>query len=157
MIDNRISASLSQEDLDAVLHAINTIKQKLPFLTNLTPDERRGLTKPGDRSRAFISGALEVATQNPDILPRIFDLEEMRKDVELAQRLQPILLALTQLQELVDSTTALVNSEAYAGALAVYTFAKAGGKAAALQDTLDELGKRFARKSASTSKPPENQ
>jgi hypothetical protein len=97
-----------------------------------------------------------VATQNPGILPRIFDLEVMRKDVELSQQPQPILLALTQLQELVDSTAALVNSEAYAGALAVYTFAKAGGKAAALQDTLDELGKRFARKSGTAAKPPAN-
>ena len=35
---------------------------------------------------------------------------------------------------------------------------QAGGKAAALQDTLDELGKRFARKSGTAAaKPPANQ
>lgn len=151
MNENRISATLSQADVDAILNAIKSIKEKLPFLVNLTVDERRALNKPGDRSRNFIDKAMEVATQNPDILPRLFNVEEMRKDIELSQRLQPILLALSQLQEVVDSTAAVINSEAYAAALSVYGYAKAAGKAAALQDTLDELSKRFSRKSPATS------
>ena len=149
MNENRISASLSQTDVDAILGAIKTIKEKLPFLINLTVDERRALNKPGDRSRNFVDKALEVAAQNPDILPRLFNIEEMRKDIELGQKLQPILLALSQLQEVVDNTAAVVNSEAYASALAVYSYAKSAGKAAALQDTLDDLGKHFSRKPAS--------
>lgn len=151
MINNRISAILSQADVDAILGAIKTIKEKLPFLINLTMEERRALNKPGDRSRNFIDKALEVAVQNPDILPRLFNAEEMRKDIELSQKLQPILLALSQLQEMLDNTAAVINSEAYAAALSVYGYAKASGKAAALQDTLDELSKRFSRKPAATS------
>lgn len=151
MVENRISATLSQPEIDAILGAIKLIKEKLPFLINLTTDERRALNKPGDRSRNFIDKALEVATQNPDILPRMFSVEEMKKDIELSQKLQPILLALSQLQEIVDNTVAVVNSEAYASALAVYNYAKAGGKAAALQATLDELGKRFAKKPGAAS------
>lgn len=151
MVENKISATLSQQDIDAILGAIKLIKEKLPFLINLTADERRALNKPGDRSRNFIDKALEVATQNPDILPRLFSAEEMKKDIELSQKLQPILLALSQLQEVVDNTVAVVNSEAYASALAVYNYAKAAGKAAALQDTLDELGKRFAKKPGAAS------
>ena len=148
MVDNRISATLSQADVEAIIAAINTIKQKLPFLINLSPEEKRGLPRPGDKSRAFISKALEVATQNPDILPRMFSIEEMRKDVELSQALQPIELALTHLWEQFENTSVVVNSEAYAAALAVYSLAKATGKSASLNDTLDELGKRFARKVA---------
>ncbi len=150
MIENRISATLSQQDIDTILEAIKLIKEKLPFLINLTSDERRALNKPGDRSRNFIDKALEVATQNPDILPKLFSVEEMKKDIELSHKLQPILLALSQLQEIVDNTVATVNSEAYASALSVYNYAKAAGKAAALQDTLDELGKRFAKKPSSS-------
>jgi hypothetical protein len=40
----------------------------------------------GDKSRAFVSKALEVARQNPDFLPRSFDLDEMKRDVELLDR-----------------------------------------------------------------------
>jgi hypothetical protein len=155
MVENRISATLSQADVDAIIAAINTIKQKLPFLVHLSPEEKRGLTRPGDKSRAFISKALEVANQNPDILPRMFNVEEMRKDVELSQSLQPIEMALTQLWEQFENTSTVINSEAYAAALAVYSLAKATGKSASLNDTLDELGKRFARKvPAKTSKEP---
>ena len=41
MTDHRISTSLSQADQQAVLDAINTIRAKLPFLINLTIEERR--------------------------------------------------------------------------------------------------------------------
>lgn len=63
MADNRISASLSQADREAVMSAIATIREKLPFLIDLTTQERRSLPKLGDKSRAFVSKSLEVATQ----------------------------------------------------------------------------------------------
>lgn len=85
MPDNRISASLSQADRQAVIDAINTIRAKLPFLVDLSPEERRSLPRMGDKSRGFVTLALEVATQNADILPRSFDVEDMRKDVELLE------------------------------------------------------------------------
>ncbi|MCG8366116.1 MAG: hypothetical protein MJA27_22625 [Pseudanabaenales cyanobacterium] len=125
MATNRISASLDQADQGAVMAAISTIKEKLPFLMDLTTEERKSLPKMGDKSRAFVSKALEVATQNPDFLPRSFDLEEMRKDVQLFEALYPLLLSLTQMQELVDDTCMAVGSEAYAAALQVYNYAKA--------------------------------
>jgi hypothetical protein len=64
MPDNRISATLSQADQQAVLSAINTIREKLPFLIDLTPEERRTLPRMGDRSRGFVSQALEVASHH---------------------------------------------------------------------------------------------
>jgi hypothetical protein len=147
MPDNRISASLSQADRQAVLDAINTIRTKLPFLIDLSPEERRSLPRMGDKSRGFVAQALEVAEQNPDILPRSFDVAEMRKDVELLAALSPVLAALAQLNELVDDTVMAVGSEAYAAALLLYQFARAAGKGSALDTALDSLGQRFARKS----------
>jgi len=99
-----ISAVLGQADRDTAMAAIATIKEKLSFLIDLSGAERKALPKMGDKSRAFVSKALEVATQNPDFLPRSFDLEEMRKDVQLFEALYPLLLSLTQVQELVDDT-----------------------------------------------------
>ena len=146
MPDNRISAKLSNTDQEAVLEAINTIRQKLPFLLDLTPEERRSLPRMGDKSRAFVAQALIVAEQNEDMLPRSFDVAEMRKDVELVQMLEPLLPAIAQLEELIEDTYVAVGSEAYAAALAVYTYAKASGKGAALDKLLDALGQRFARR-----------
>lgn len=147
MTNNQISATLSPTDRDAVMAAIVTIKQKLPFLLDLTPEARQSLPKMGDKSRAFVSKALEVAVQNPNFLPRSFDLEEMQRDVALFEALYPIVLALSQLHELVDDTAVAVGSDAYAAALLVYGFAKASGQGAGLDGVADEMGKRFARKS----------
>ena len=146
MSTTKISAALAQTDKDALLQAIATIKEKLPFLVDLSSEERKALPKMGDKSRAFVSKALEVAAQNPEFLPRSFDLEEMRKDVQLFEALYPVLLSLTQLQELVDETTLAVGSEAYAAALQVYNYAKASGQGTGLDTMVEEMGQRFARR-----------
>lgn len=156
MPDNRVSATLSNADQQDVLSALNTMRQKMPFLIDLTPGERRTMLRMGDASRAFVSQALEIALQNQDILPRSFDVEEMRKDVELLAALAPIMAALAQLNELVDDTFMEVGGEAYAAALAVYQYARAAGKGAALDSALDTLGQRFARKTRpATPKKPD--
>ncbi|MGJ5634638.1 hypothetical protein [Nostoc sp. CALU 1950] len=147
MAENRISASLAPADKEAVMQAIATIREKLPFLVDLTTEERRTMLKMGDKSRAFVSKALEVATQNPNFLPRSFDLEEMRRDLALFEALYPVLLSLTQLQELVDDTCIASASEAYAAALAVYSYAKASGDVTGLDAVIDEMGRRFYRRS----------
>ena len=146
MADNRIDASLSSADQRDVLDAINTIRTKLPFLIGLTPDERRDLPKMGDKSRAFVSQALTLAEQNPDILPRSFDVEAMRRDVELAESLQPVRQALTQLQEMIEDTYLEIGSEAYTSALLVYSYAQTSGKSGTLDQMVNQMGQRFARK-----------
>lgn len=71
----------------------------------------------------------------------------MQQDVELFEAMYPLLLSLTQLQELVDDTVMAVGSEAYAASLLVYNYAKANGQGAGLDAVVDEMGQRFARKS----------
>lgn len=149
-----ISATLTPEQRDAVMQAVATIKTNLPFLVDLSPEERKTLPKMGDKSQAFVSTALEVATQNPDFLPRSFDIEEFRKDVQLSETLYPLLLAIAQLHELLDDTYLAVGSEAYTAALQVYNYAKASGNVGGLDTLVEEMGQRFARKSRKSN--PEN-
>lgn len=144
--NNRVSVEFSAEDQKAILDAIALIRQKLPFLVGLTADERRALPRLGDKSRAFVARALEIAGQNPDFLPRTFEVQEMRRDVELFEKLYPIALSLRQLDELLEDTTTVVGAEAYGAALTVYNFGRYSGKGLGLDGALDEMGRRFARK-----------
>jgi hypothetical protein len=150
MPENRVSAQLGEAERQAVFAAIETIRQKLPFLIDLTPEERRALPKMGDKSRGFVTQALEVATLNPDMLPRSFDVGEMRNDVDLLNALTPVVSALAQLFELVEDTYIAVGSDAYGAALMVYASARAAGKGSGLDSALDILGQRFMRKSRNT-------
>jgi hypothetical protein len=133
------------------MQAIATIKTKLPFLIDLSPEERRALPKTGDKINSFVAKALEVAQQNGDFLPRSFDVDEFATDMALYEDLRSIALALSPLNELVDDTMLEVGSEAYAAALVVYQYAKNAGQGAGLDAVADELSKRFAKKS--TPKP----
>ncbi|MBC7796004.1 MAG: hypothetical protein H7Z37_03920 [Pyrinomonadaceae bacterium] len=45
-------------------------------------------------------------------MPRSLDVDEFRRDVELFNALQPVVLAVTKLAELIDDTTMLVAHSA---------------------------------------------
>ena len=150
MSPNRISATLAPTDRSSILQAIDTIRTQLPFLIDIEPTERQALPKLGDKSKAFVTKALELATQNQGFLPRDFDVEEMRKDVQLYEDLSAIRQALAKLFELVDDSLVVTGSEAYIAALTIYTYAKNSNVGTAgLDGTIDELGARFARKARS--------
>ncbi|MBD2101714.1 hypothetical protein [Leptolyngbya sp. FACHB-261] len=141
---NLVSAHMSLEDRKVIADAVTLLHETMPFLLDLTSAERRAFPKMGDKGRAFISRALEVATQNPDFLPRAFDLEEMRRDIELFDALYPVWLALIRLEELVGNTCLAASSEAYSSALEIYSYAKSSS-AKGMDSTLSEMGRRFAR------------
>jgi hypothetical protein len=142
-----ISATLSSEDREAIAQSVNDIKKRLPFLIDLVGDERNNLAKMGDKSRAFVSKALEVASQNSDFLPRSFDVEEMRKDLVLYEDLSGLMMTLAQLQDMLDDTCLMVGSEAYTAALTVYNYAKNSGQSAnGLEPLVNEMGQRFRRR-----------
>ncbi len=145
-MDNRIDAVLKTGDRDQILNLIAQIRALLPFLIDLSPEERQTLPKMGDKSRAFVSQAVTLAEKDDSYLPRSFEVAEMKRDVELAEMLYPIMVALKQLTEFVDDTYIEVGSEAYTAALVVYQSAKQNGRGEALDDLLDALGQRFARK-----------
>lgn len=153
---NRISATLSQQDRNEIISMVNRIKEKLPFLVSLTSEEIKDLTKMGDKSRTFSSKALEIVNQNPDIMPRGFDIEEFRKDMELFQSLDAVSFALRQLSQLIDSTQILVGSDAYISSLIVYDQVKNNHLGLALEDAADQLGRRFIRKINKIKEKPED-
>jgi hypothetical protein len=147
MTPNRISATLTPDDRQTIMAAIETIREKLPFLVHLTTDDRKALPKTGNRSRGFILNALDAAEQHEDCLPRSFDTTEMRKDVQLIDQLYPVLMALTELQKAVDDTYLTANCEAYTAALRVYDSAKAHEAMPGMNIVVEQLKQQFARRS----------
>jgi hypothetical protein len=150
-----LTATLSIADQASIETAVNTIREKLPFLVTMTPEEKRKLAKLGDKTRAFVQKSAEFAARYPDYLPRRFDLEAMQEDVELFMALYPIWVALNDLQELVYNTYMLAGSEAYAAAREVYNSAKATGKGE-IDSSLNEMGRRFRKSRKISSETTDN-
>jgi hypothetical protein len=152
MSENLVSAELSAEDRQAVLDAIALVREKLPFLIALSPEDRKALPKMGDKGRGFVVKSLEIAKQNPDILVRSFDVDEFAKDLALADALSPVLLAVQSLHEMIDDTLLAVGSDAYLAALEVYGAAKRA-KAPGFDELAASMGRRFKRTRSTPSTP----
>ncbi len=157
MAENRIDISLSAEERQTILNHIKTLKESMPFLIGLTKEQRQKMLKMSDKATVFVSKALELANQEPDFLPRNFDVSVMRRDVELYQSLLIIQQTLMQVVELIDDTTRQAGSEAYESALTVYQYAKNSRSGVeGLDQVVSELGKIFSsqgRKGKATAKP----
>ncbi len=121
---NRVSAEMTQQQVETVLGAIDTIKENLPFLINLKPEDRAGLPKMEDNRRPFVEKALDYAKKDKDMLPRYIDIEELEKDLTLFRNLASIDRELGRMDEMVKDTLAAVGSESYVAALSVYNASK---------------------------------
>jgi hypothetical protein len=146
VVPNRISAVMSEEDVTEVLKDLLAVKARMPFLLGLSEEERRAMPKVGDRDRAFIDKAYEVAGKVADYLPASFKLDEMHKDMALMDALSPIILEISQLAQKLADTYALAASEAYAAALLIYRYAKDAKSVEGLTAALDNLSQRFERR-----------
>ena len=101
----QIHSTLSAADQEAILAAVGTIRQKLlPFLVDLSPEERKATQKLGGKTHGFAKKAFEIAAQNPGILPASVSVDELRNTERLYESLDAIKLAIDQLQKQVDDT-----------------------------------------------------
>ncbi|MCG8364511.1 MAG: hypothetical protein MJA27_14430 [Pseudanabaenales cyanobacterium] len=150
MIANKVDTDFTDKDLKAVMDALETIREKLPFLVGLSVEERRRLSKLGRKSQTFTHQALDMATQHPELMPACLNLEEARRDMNLFVSLNPVLQVLSELQRLVKDTQTVAGSEAYAAARVAYASAKSMGKGLGLDDVVGTLSMRFDRTSSST-------
>jgi hypothetical protein len=154
MPSNRIDATLTDEHRDKAMAALATLAEVLPFLIDLSPKERADSPKFGEKNRSFVSQALAVAEEHPEIFPASFSLAELRNDVQLVEAMYPLRHTVKALFRKIDDTYLAAGSEAYAAALAVYQYAKQHNVTGdALEDSLDDLGRRFARKTRKSAPP----
>jgi len=73
---NRVNATLNPAQIAEIQTALGNIYANLPFLIDLKPEERQAMLKFGEKNRSFVVKAATVAEQNPDILPRNFNLDD---------------------------------------------------------------------------------
>ncbi|MCK6386321.1 MAG: hypothetical protein L6Q65_01790 [Zoogloea sp.] len=144
MSQNIVSISLTGDDLTAIRGMLAGLEEKLKAMVELTAAQRLELVKMGPTSESFVRQSLATLEQDPDILPRSFNLEEMQRDLRALDELRPIFSRLRQLGGRAADTERALGSDLYSAALAAYRFAKAA-EGSAVADALREHGaERFA-------------
>lgn len=145
MPQNRISLQVSHDDLTAADAALTTLEQHFHGLIGLTPDERRTLTKMGEKSEAFCRQAVVVLTENAHVLPRNFNVDEYRADLAALDALRPRMARLQRLYERMSDSEMALGSDLMVASLEGYAHLKVAGKGEGLDSLKQILGARFDR------------
>ena len=157
--NNRISYTMSEEQLTQVKAAFATINNFMAFLIGITPEERTALPKMSSGNKPFVQDAFLAIKNNPELFPSYMKEEEIRKDIVLFDQLAEIFSFSAQLNEKIKDTQIVAGSEAYVSALSIYRLMEAAAKAGVPgTDTIyDQLASRFANNgpSGSTNATPE--
>ena len=146
MKDNQHLQAIPSTVLTQAQEKIDEVKALLaPYLLALTPAERHGLPKMGEKTISFVEKAYDFARQNPSLVPPFLEVAAFGVDFADAHGLWTLCNSVQQLEEGIDDTEMVAGSEAYQAALVFYHSVKL----AAAQDVpgakavYEELKTRF--------------
>jgi hypothetical protein len=149
-----IDATLSAADQQAVKDAFATIRAKLPFLVNLTADERKSTFKAGPNSLSFVQNTLSAAEGYSQIIPPSFDVPAFKRDVELFALLTELTTLAESLFSQIDDTRLAVGGEAMQQGSQVYKLAQAAQDTVpGLKPVVAQMAERFQRASKAKAAP----
>src|SRR6476620_7125363 len=148
MSTNRVSAILNDADKTAVLEALAQVKEKMPFLVNLTGIERKRTRKMGAKSVEYVNLNLQGSKTFASLIPPSVDVAEFTKDVNLVNQLLAVRMEVEKLLEGIDDTMVAAGSDAMQYADLVYAYLKRGSKSnAGVKSVTANIAKRFVRAS----------
>ena len=143
MSQNLVDLQIDSTILNQLDAAIVQMDACLAGLVSLTPEQRRGLIKMGDKSEAFCRAAFNVAEQHAGIMARDFDIEGVRRDQQTLDQLRPRILRIAHLYQRLTDTEMALGSDLRAAALEVYGVLKVAGKGKGLDEARRHLASRF--------------
>ena len=155
MNQNYASHHLSAEqwaEVDLTISALTAAIE--PALVALTADQRQRTVKMGDGSEAFCRKALDVVAENVALMPRSFDIDEMRRDLESHDALNARIVRLMKLLERAHNTEMALGSDVMVAALEGYAFLKVAGKGEGVDGLRKVLGKRNSGRKAQAQPVP---
>lgn len=141
-----IDIALTPEEVASIETTLASLEDTMPFLIGLSPERVKALFKLGPQSEAFVQKTLEAAEQHARLLPASTPVAAMRRDAELRETLRPIRTRVARLLEMLDGTMILAGADLMKSASAVYRTLRIHAKGEGIEGTLEDLGKRFAKR-----------
>jgi hypothetical protein len=141
-----VSLSFTDVQLAAIDAAITELETQFAGLVGLTADQRRMLTKMGNKSEAFCRQTMSLLGQNPQLVPESVRLADSRQLLAALDELRPRMQRLQRLGERIADTDTAVGSAVMQTALQGYALLKVTGRNQGLEALRESVGERFARK-----------
>jgi hypothetical protein len=152
--DNKISASIPAQDMTDIMAAFATIKAKLPFLINLSMEEKRRMPNIGTERGGMVETFTIEMDLHPDLIPTYVDMPELALDGALFSQLDIIKACANELCEGINDTHQAVGSDMYLAYLSFYNNVKQAAKRAVVgSDAIYQNLRRFFQRGGSTPPP----
>ena len=141
--------SIPADDITQALNAINGgLSIIKPYLTALTPEDRRKLLKMADGTAPFVSKGAEFVDKGTIALPEFVNKQTLDESFGVYQSLVPVANALADFYSLVNDTRTLAGSNALMEVLGFYDYVKSASRrrVPGAKTIYDEMKGRYARK-----------
>ena len=145
MSQNIISLVLTDAQIKGAMDALTALEGALTGLISLDAEERRRLTKMGQKSEVFCRQAISVLAANPQIVPPSLHVADAQADLLALDHLRPVLDRLQKLAERGSDTEIALGSDIMAVALEGYGLLKVSGQNQGLDGLRKELSSRWAK------------
>ena len=119
-MSNFISDDINPKSIEEIVDLIKSIKDKMPYLTDLDSSSQLLLPKLQEAQVPFVEKCLKHAKNVPEIAPAFIEVAEFEKAFTLFNELQTVLTELNKVTELVNSTIAVTGSDAYVAAVSIF-------------------------------------
>jgi hypothetical protein len=143
----KINIDLDSKEMSAIVGLLVSLKEKMPWLVDVTGSEKHNGFIVGDDTLPFIKKALEYANKHPEIVPSFIDMERWNEKNEVFLHLRELWRTLGELFESVEDTQVVQGHEVSGYALAFYSAAQDAVKhnVSGSKSIVDDLGKRFTK------------
>ena len=140
------SVTLTDSQLGSIINTVTELKGLLPPMPDLTPLERRRMSKLGIKSRGFADLALETAKTDPGVLPQSVSLDTFVGQDKLLRDLSLVQTQVTSVKSKLDDALLQIGSHIYGVSRVIYAVMKTDAAKAKLQEQKAAMKQRFVKK-----------
>lgn len=126
--DNRISETITEDVKTQILTKFQEIADLLPFLGNLTNDEKRGITTIGTEREAMDTTFNAEMVAHPDLIPSYVDTEELARDRKLRADLLELVQRAEEIRGALEDSAHEAGSDVLMAYLSFYNNVKQAAK-----------------------------
>jgi hypothetical protein len=142
---NLVNLTLTEAQIANVDAALTTLETELAGLIALDAADKRRMRKMGVKSESFSRQALQVVSQNPQMIPANILVADAIADIKLLDQLRPRLTRMSRLIERGNDTDAALGNDIMAVALQAYGLLKLTGRAEGMETLRRDLSGMFNR------------
>ena len=137
------SVAITEAQLNTILKTLQQLRDSLPAMPDLTPSERKRISKLGTRSRGFANTAIEAAKADPGVLPQSISLQRLLSQEDLLSDMSLIQTHLADIKSKLDDSVLLIGNHIYSVCRTIYAVMKTDAAKAKMQEQQAVMKERF--------------